>query len=404
MVDPETNFELTIEKLVYGGEGLGRAEGRVVLVPNVLPGERVLVEPTTQKGGLLRARVAEMRLSSEARVEPGCEYFGRCGGCHYQQAGYELQLEVKRSILRETLLRVGKIEAPEQIATISGEPWGYRNRAQFHVHNRRIGYLEANSHRLCPITRCPIGSPRLNEALAALTGMMRDARWPNFLRSIEVFTNETETQLNVLESERPVAKRFFEWCAETIPGFVTGLLDYSAAGFTYRAASGSFFQVNRFLIDDLARAAIGEATGATALDLYAGVGLFSLPLAQRFGHVTSVESGATAVRDLRFNAGRAGSPVEIVQSATEDFLKKLEATPDFVLADPPRTGLGKAVVARLAELKPRRITIVSCDPATLARDLPGLLEAGYRIERLTLADLFPQTFHIETVAELVAGI
>jgi 23S rRNA (uracil1939-C5)-methyltransferase len=403
MVDPETNFELTIEKLVYGGEGLGRADGRVVLVPNVLPGERVLVEPTTQKGGLLRARVAEMWASSESRVEPGCQYFGRCGGCHYQHAGYELQLEVKRSILRETLLRVGKIEAPEQIASISGEPWGYRNRAQFHVHNRRIGYLEAGSHRLCPITHCPISSPRVNEALGALIGMMRDGRWPNFLRSIEVFTNETETQLNVLESERPVAKRFFEWCAETIPGFVAGLLDYSAAGFSYRAASGSFFQVNRFLIDELVRAAIGEATGASALDLYAGVGLFSLPLARRFSHVTSVESGATAVRDLRFNAGRAGSPVEIVQSATEDFLKELKAPPDFVLADPPRTGLGKAVVARLAELKPPRITIVSCDPATLARDLPGLLEAGYRIERLTLADLFPQTFHIETVAELVAG-
>jgi 23S rRNA (uracil1939-C5)-methyltransferase len=400
MVDPETNFELTIEKLVYGGEGLGRADGRVVLVPNVLPGERVLVEPTTQKGGLLRARVAEVRSASNGRVEPACPYFGRCGGCHYQHSTYELQLEVKRSIVRETLLRVGKIEAPKEIVTISGKPWGYRNRAQFHVSGRGIGYLEANSHRLCPITSCPICSPRVNEALAALIGMMRDARWPNFLRSIEVFTNETETQLNVLESERPVAKRFFDWCAGTIPGFVTGLLDYPAAGFTYRAASGSFFQVNRFLIDELVRAAIGEATGDKALDLYAGVGLFSLPLARRFSSVTSVESGTTAVRDLRFNAERAGSPVEIVQSATEDFLKNLEAAPDFVLADPPRTGLGKAVVARLAELKPHRITIVSCDPATLARDLPGLLEAGYRIERLTMADLFPQTFHIETVAEL----
>ncbi len=403
MVDTETNFELTIEKLVYGGEGLGRADGRVVLVPNVLPGERVLVEPTTKKGGLLRARVTEVRDASGGRIEPGCQYFGRCGGCQYQHSSYELQLEVKRSILRETLLRVGKIEAPHEIATISGEPWGYRNRAQFHVHNRRIGYLEAGSHKLCPIKQCPISSPRVNEGLAALIDMMRDSRWPNFLRAIEVFTNETETQLNVLESERPVAKRFFEWCAETVPGFVTGLLDYPAAGFRYRAASGSFFQVNRFLIDELVRAAIGETTGDRALDLYAGVGLFSLPLAQRFSRVTSVESATTATRDLRFNEDRAGSQVEIVQSATEDFLNRLEATPDFVLADPPRTGLGKAVVARLAELKPRRLTIVSCDPATLARDLPGLLEAGYRIERLTLADLFPQTFHIETVAELAAG-
>jgi 23S rRNA (uracil1939-C5)-methyltransferase len=240
----------------------------------------------------------------------------------------------------------------------------------------------------------------VNEALAALIAMMRDPRWPQFVRSIEVFTNETETQLNVLEFERPVAKRFFDWCAEAIPGFVSGLLDYPSAGFVYRVGSGSFFQVNRFLIDELVRTAAGELSGNSALDLYAGVGLFSLPLTRRFSHVTSVESGNSAVRDLRFNAERAGVRLEIVQSSAGDFLKKLTVPPDFVLADPPRTGLGKAVVARLAELKPPRITIVACDPATLARDLSGLLAAGYQIERLTMIDLFPQTFHMETIAEL----
>lgn len=400
MPEPQTNFELTIEKLVYGGEGLGRADGRVVLAPYVLPGERVLVEPASAKSSLLRAKLREVLTFAEGRVEPPCPYFGRCGGCHYQHASYALQLEAKQAILRETLQRLGKFEAPEEISVIAGEPWGYRNRVQFHTAVSGLGYLEAQSHRLCPITHCPIASPRVNEALAALIAMMHDARWPRFMRSIEVFTNETETQVNVLESERPVAKRFFEWCAETIPGFVTGLLDYPAAGFTYRVGSGSFFQVNRFLIDELVRTVIGELSGASALDLYAGVGLFSLPLTQRFSQVTAVESVTSAVRDLRFNAERAGVGLEIVQSSTEDFLKKLEVPPDFVLADPPRTGLGKTVVARLADLKPPRITIVACDPATLARDLPGLLAAGYRLERLTMIDLFPQTFHIETVAEL----
>jgi 23S rRNA (uracil1939-C5)-methyltransferase len=400
MPEPQTNFELTIEKLVYGGEGLGRADGRVVFTPYVLPGERVVVEPVSVKGSLLRARLREVLTAAEGRVEPHCPYFGRCGGCHYQHASYALQLEAKQAILRETLRRLGKFEAPEEIAVIEGEPWGYRNRAQFHTAGSAIGYLEAQSHRLCPITHCPIGSPRVNEALAALIAMMHDARWPQFVRSIEVFTNETETQLNVLESERPVAKRFFEWCAETVPGFVTGLLDYPAAGFTYRVGSGSFFQVNRFLIDELVRTAIGELSGDSALDLYAGVGLFSLPLTRRFARVTSVESVTSAVRDLRFNAEGAAVGLEIVQSDTESFLQKLTVTPDFVLADPPRTGLGKTVVGRLAELKPPRITIVACDPATLARDLPGLLAAGYRLERMTMIDLFPQTFHIETVAEL----
>ena len=220
------------------------------------------------------------------------------------------------------------------------------------------------------------------------------------MRSIEVFTNETDVQLNVLDSDRPVAKRFFDWCAEAIPGFTAGLLDYAAAGFPFRVSSGSFFQVNRFLLDDLVRTAVGDASGEKALDLYAGVGLFSAALARRFSQVTAVESGASAVRDLRFNAARAGLALEIVQSATEDFLRDLQSSPDFVLADPPRTGLGRTVVARLAELKPKRITIVACDPATVARDLPGLLSAGYNIERLTMIDLFPQTFHIETVAQL----
>ena len=400
MPEPQTNLELTIEKLIYGGEGLGRADGRVVFIPYVLPGERVLVEPASVKGGLIRARLKEVLTPAEGRVEPQCPYFGRCGGCHYQHANYELQLDAKRTILRETLLRLGKFDAPQEIAVIAGDPWKYRNRSQFHTAGSAIGYLEAHSHRLCPITHCPISSPRVNETLAALIAMMHDSRWPQFVRSIEVFTNETETQLNVLESDRPVAKRFFDWCAEAIPGFVPGLLDYPSAGFVYRVGSGSFFQVNRFLIDELVRTAVGELAGNSAVDLYAGVGLFSLPLALRFSHVTSVESGNSAVRDLRFNAERAGVRLEIVQSSTGDFLKKLTVPPDFVLADPPRTGLGKAVVARLAELKPPRITIVACDPATLARDLPGLLTAGYRIERLTMIDLFPQTFHIETIAEL----
>jgi 23S rRNA (uracil1939-C5)-methyltransferase len=401
MLEPQTNFELTIEKLIYGGEGLGRAEGRVVFTPYVLPGERVLVEPASVKGGLIRARLHEVLTPAQARVEPGCPYFARCGGCHYQHSSYELQLEAKRDILRETLERLGKFEAPREIAVIAGEPWGYRNRAQFHMAGSAIGYLEAQSHKLCPITQCPISSPRVNEVLTALIAMMHDPRWPQFVRSIEVFTNETQTQLNVLETERPVARRFFDWCAEAIPGFLSGLLDYSAAGFAYRVGSGSFFQVNRFLIDALVRTAVGESSGNSALDLYAGVGLFSLPLARRYSQVTSVESGNSAVRDLRFNAERAGARLEIAQSVTQDFLKKLTVTPDFVLADPPRVGLGKTVVARLAELKPPRITIVACDPATLARDLPGLLAAGYRLERLTMIDLFPQTFHIESVAELL---
>lgn len=400
MADSQTNFEVTIEKLIYGGAGLGRLDGQVVLVPFVLPGERVAVQAVERKTGLMRSKLVALREASEQRVTPLCPYFARCGGCHYQHGVYGTQLDIKRAILAETLRRVGKIEPPALIGAIAGEPWRYRNRAQFHIRGVELGYFEAHSNRLRSIEQCPISSPRINQAIATLREMLRDPRWPRFVHSIEVFTNEDRLQLNVLETDQPVARRFFDWCVEKMPDLVPAALDCRAAGSLYQVSAGSFFQVNRYLADSMVEAALEGATGESAADLYAGVGLFSLPLARRFGKVTAVESGASASRDLRFNAERAGVAIEGHRSGVDFFLANLTAAPDFVLADPPRAGLGKNVVRELARLKPARITIVACDPATLARDLTGLLAAGYRIERLTMIDLFPQTFHIEAIAHL----
>lgn len=399
MTQPHTNLEVTIEKLVYGGDGLARVDGQVALVPFVLPGERATVDVTAQKSGLLRAKLVEVREASEDRVVPPCPYFIRCGGCHYQHAKREAQMIFKGEILLETLQRVGRIPSC-RIEVLAAEPWHYRNRVQLHIHGTELGYREAHSNRFVAIEICPTASPRLNEAIAALRGMLRDARWPRFVSSLELFSNETQLQLNVLETGRPVARRFFEWCAELLPGLVPGPLDYSAAGHLYRVSGGSFFQVNRHLIDAMVDLAMKDAQGESALDLYAGVGLFSLPLAARVAKVSAVESGISAIRDLRFNAERASLSVDAHQTSVDAFLASLTATPDFVLADPPRSGLGKTAVAQLARLRPPRLTIVSCDPATLARDLAGLLRAGYRIQELTMVDLFPQTFHIETIVQL----
>jgi 23S rRNA (uracil1939-C5)-methyltransferase len=395
--------EITVEKLVYGGAGLGRLEGRAVLVPFVLPGEVVAIEMERERSGMAEARAAAFVSRSPERVEPPCPYFARCGGCSYQHAGYEFQLAQKTAIVREVLRRVGKLEAPEEIAVISGPPWEYRNRAQFHLDGGRIGFLEAGSHRLCPVDRCPISSPRLNEALAALRRMIRDRRFPRFLRSVELFTNERDVQLNALDTGRPLARGFFQWCAEQISGAGESSLECAAGGETYRVSHRSFFQVNRFLVDRLVECALDGAEGTSALDLYAGVGLFSLPLARRFPSVVAVESNASALRDLEFNAERARVTVDARRATAERYLEMLDATPGFLLADPPRAGLGKSVVRELAGLKAPVLTIVSCDPATLARDLAPLLAAGYRIDRLTLIDLFPQTWHIETVTTLRLG-
>ena len=400
MAHSSTKLDVTIEKLVYGGDGLARPNGQVVLTPFVLPGEHATVETIDQKPGLVRSKLVELHEAASERVAPRCPYFGRCGGCHYQHAGYEAQLAFKRAILVETLRRVGKIEPPEEIRVIAAEPWHYRNRAQFHVQGSEIGYLEARSNRLCGIEQCPISSPRINQVVATLREMLRDPRWPRFVRAVEIFTNEDQVQLNVLESERPVARRFFDWCAEAIPGFVPGALDYSAVAGSYRVSGGSFFQVTRFLIDQMAEQALDPAAGESALDLFAGVGLFSLPLAKRFTKVTAVESGSGALRDLRFNAERAGVAVEAHQGTVDAFLAGLTVAPEFILADPPRAGLGKIAVRELIRLNPPSITIVACDPATLARDIAALLAGGYRLDQLTMVDLFPQTYHIEAIARL----
>jgi 23S rRNA (uracil1939-C5)-methyltransferase len=387
-----------VEKLVYGGDGLARLDGRVVFAPFVLPGERILARAEQEKPGMVRARMLEVLEAAPDRVVAPCPVYGRCGGCHYQHAPYAYQLVAKRAILVEALERLGKMAPPAEIAVVSAEPLGYRNRVQLHVEEDRIGYREARSHRLCMVGECPVGSPKINQAIAALSAMTRDGRWPRFVKSLEVFTDEREVQINVLETERPVARRFFDWCGALIPGLVEGALDYRGE---FRVSSNSFFQVNRLLIDRLVEAALEGAEGETAADLYAGVGLLSLPLARRFREVTAVESGAGAVRDLQFNAARAGlGNLHAVSQTAEEHLEQLEKAPDFVVLDPPRTGLGKAVVARLTELKPRQVTIVACDPATLARDLTGLVAAGYRVEGMTLVDLFPQTYHLETVVRL----
>ncbi|MDQ6707490.1 MAG: RsmD family RNA methyltransferase [Acidobacteriota bacterium] len=389
-------FEIEIEKLVYGGDGLSRRDGQVILTPFTLPGEVVRAAPERVQAGVLWAKAIDIARTSPDRAVAPCPYFGTCGGCHYQHASYERQLEIKRDILRETLQRVGKISAPDNFETVYAEPLAYRNRVQLHIRNLQFGYLQARSHQLCAIDHCPISSSAINSSITTLRRMLRDRRWPKFIGRIELFTNETEFQLNVLETGQPVARRFFEWCAEEIPGLVPAALDY----LEYRVSRGSFFQVNRFLLRRVIEVALDGAEGETALDLYAGVGFFSLPLARRFADVTAVESGAGAVRDLEFNAERAGLAVKTETGAVDAFLQKLQTPPDFVLADPPRAGLGKTVVNRLLELRPRQIAIVACDPATLARDLAALLAGGYRFERLTMIDLFPQTFHIEAVAHL----
>jgi len=371
---------LTIEKLVYGGEGLARLEGKVVLTPFVLPGEVVRAETERAKNDLWRGRLIEVLQPSPSRLVPECPYFQRCGGCQYQHIDYNVQLEQKREILREAFQRVGKIEFAGEIGIVSGEPWLYRNRVQIHIENGSVGYFGQGSRDLCVIDHCPIASPKLNETIGKI-----DA--PQVNTALELFTNEIEVQVNVLDRVPRSALNALAALGVTTP------IEYNG----FQVSRNSFFQVNRFLVDRLVDCAVADAKGEWAIDLYAGVGLFSVKLAERFSKVTAVESSSSSYRDLTHNFTQA-----TVNANVEDYLAGLEETPDLILADPPRAGLGKLVVKELARIRAPRLTIVSCDPATLARDLQGLLAEKYRITNITLVDLFPQTFHLETVVELSA--
>ena len=392
-----------IEKLVYGGSGLSRNEGKVVMTPYVLAGEDVDVKVVKARKEFDEAAIDRIITPSPERIQAKCPYFTVCGGCNYQHTAYENQRTIKETVLREVLSRVGKVEAPASIGYIAGEPWEYRNRTQFHIDHGRIGFLEPGTHNVVDVEECAISSPKINEALCALRGIVKDRRFPRFLESIEFFSNESEVQLNVLKTHGNlhVARPFFDWCEKLINGAVSGPLTYSAIGEKFRVSHQSFFQVNRFLIPELVDAAIGNQEGEIAFDLYAGVGLFTLPLSRRFRKVTAVEMSRSGHSDLEANVATAHRRVDTIRNQTEMFLETVDAKPNFILADPPRAGLGKPVTKELIRIGAKHISIISCDPPTLARDIAALSLGGYAVEALTIVDLFPQTYHMETVTRLV---
>jgi 23S rRNA (uracil1939-C5)-methyltransferase len=391
-------FVVDIEKLVHGGEGLARLDGQVILTPFVLPGEKVSLKTSRVKTGLLRGTISEIITPAPERVTPRCEYFGSCGGCHLQHAGYEFQLVQKQNILRETLQRLAGFTYESEIPCVSAEPWGYRNRVQLHFKNRKSGFHKAGSNEIQAISHCHIAAPILVEAIAAYREAVKKPEFPDFLRSLEIFTDGDDLQLNILDSNRPVAARFFDWSKRFLPPIASGAITYNAAGYSFRISRGSFFQTNRFLIEPLVNEVLGDLAGAHAADLYAGVGLFSLPLANRFTQVDAIERGGPAFRDLEWNATSAGlTNIRPKHASAEEFLRELTESPDLIVADPPRAGLGTEATKELLRLKPKVLLIVSCDPATLARDLKTLLAGGFAVKRISLVDLFPQTFHFETV-------
>lgn len=385
MKQPE--LTVTIEKIIPGGHGLAFAENLTVFVALAAVGDKVRVRIREKKGKVAFAEILEIIKPSPKRVEPLCPYFGVCGGCDFQQMSYEAQLEAKVGIVKDCLTRIGKINYEKEISIIaSPKDYRYRSRAQWHLDTRRqkMGYFKRYSHHIVDVEICPILIPRLEKTLEDFRANLN---WGEFwAETVEIETATNGEAVSVYSSElvEPTNDIFFE-----------------ANGERYFYNAESFFQGNPFLIEALVTAAIENAEGETALDLFCGVGLFTLPLARKFKQVYGVEGSTKSIEFARRNAEHARlSNVEFFDESVGEWLQdNSDKSPDFVLLDPPRAGAEKETIESLLRIKPKEISYVSCDPATLARDLRKLTES-YSIESIIVLDLFPQTHHVETVVRL----
>ena len=426
-----------IDKLVHGGKGLTHDGSLAIFVEGVLPGESVRIQPERVKKGYAEGRLLEVVTPSPHRTDAPCPVYGQCGGCQLQHASPTAQLELKRDILAETLVRLGglvDVAVPPLIA--SPDVYGYRHRARLAVVTPKgktasLAYHEEGSHRLVPIAACPLLAPRLNEAVAhlnrALAGSGLMAALIQEVRlGYSVATGERVIQYEAERCTRRQAEGWFERVRTGLDGlkgqvmiagrglqerrWVDGetALTEQVAGLRLRCSDRSFVQanwrLNEMLVETVTDWALTGQDRAPlrVLELYAGIGNFGLPLARGGALVTLVEANPAALADARYNARvnhvgrcrfRQGSAEAILDASTPDEY-------DFVLMDPPRTGLSKEALTGLLRLRPRRLVYLSCDSPTLARDLRVMREAGYRVTRLQGFDMFPQTMHIETLVEL----
>ncbi len=389
--------EVTIEKIVYGGDGLARLGNFTIFVPFTAPGDRVRVRITSIERTTLRAILDKIIIPSPNRQTPPCRHFGICGGCQLQHLAYSTQLEAKAAFVRESLRRLGGIDWQGEIPVLSGPPLGYRTRAELKIGRHRdnlpiLGYYEAGTHQLHRIESCPILHPNAENELQRV--ISSPSTLPAAATRLLLTVGDDLTLATPATGENSQM--------ESVDAL--GTVHQHILGIDYQFGVRSFFQGNRLLVESLVNEAIGGASGRQAVDLYAGVGLFSLQLASRFSEVCAVEGNRLAATHGKNNALRNRlHNVHYHSLSVEAWLKHQTRgweSPDLLLLDPPRAGAGPQVCARITALSPRQITYVSCDPATLARDLRTLGTAGYHPHSITAVDMFPQTFHVETVVHL----
>ena len=403
-------IEIELEGIAHGGEAFGRHEGKIIFVAYAIPGERVRAEVVREKKNWARARLLEVTAPSPYRVEPRCPYFGqdKCGGCQWQHIAYQKQVELKREIVVEQLRRIGHLENPPVRSVVQvGEPWHYRNNARFAVGKHgRLGFKKPQSHDIVPIEECSILHPAVNE-------LYRDFElsWsPLIAVRIRHGVNTGEDMLVLETSGRehpeisvdvPVSI-VLQAGQNFVPLIGLPYIHEEVAGIRYQVSAGSFFQSNTAGAKKLVEMVDGyldPKPGQTVLDGYAGVGLFSLQLSRNVGQVVAIEENPWATDDLARTAeDMSVDNLSLFEGPMAEVVRTLDQQIDAAVVDPPRTGMEKNVPADLARLGVRKLVYVSCDPATMSRDSDNLRLAGFDLVEVQPVDMFPHTFHIESVS------
>jgi 23S rRNA (uracil1939-C5)-methyltransferase len=378
-------LEVSIEKLVAGGEGLARFEGVPIFVARSAPGDRLRVRITERRPDYGRAEIVEILEAGPARRPDPYPELSSTGICDLQHIRDEVQPQLKAAAVRETLQRLGGITVPEDAELITGEPWGYRLRTQVHTEvdpvagGVRVGYYARGTKDLVAVTHCALLVPELDELLQSLGPRLL----PGGPNRLDLAAGEGEVTVS-----------------PTVPDLPHGEVSLQVGDLSYFYDARSFFQGHRGLLPKLVQRVVGDWEGDLAYDLYGGVGLFTLPLAQRYRRVVTVEGDTVSARYARMNARRNKlANVDVIARVVETWIHELPDGVDRVVVDPPRGGLSPKVPRALVDRRPKRLTYVSCHPATLARDL-RLLTRAYRIESIALVDLFPQTGHMEAIVQM----
>lgn len=405
-------FELELTAMAHGGAALGRQGGRTIFVPYTLPGERITARITQDKDRFAYAEAVAIHTASPARVEPPCPYFGpgKCGGCQWQHIAYEKQLEYKQAIVRDQLVRIGKLQSPVVHPVFpSPTPWAYRTHMTFTLTDDGVpGQWSTDNSTIVPIEACHILHPALAEIYSQISLATPEVRRIKFQVGSDpddrMIILETDTDLAPeIEVDLPVSVNLLLSDNEPVTLIGSPHVTYQVGGRSFRVTAGGFFQANPPVAEELVAEVLERLAlrgDETVLDLYSGVGLFTAFIAEQAGLVMSVESYPPAVTDAEENLVDLTN-VDIIEGPVEAVLEDLEEPFEAAVVDPPRMGLQGKVIDEVARLAIPRVVYVSCDPATFARDVHQLAQYGYRLLDVQPVDMFPQTFHIECVATLI---